>query len=94
MKIRILTLLVLLFCLGPALRAQDGKVSWSTEAVQVEDSIYELVFSGKPEAGWHTYGCAAEYSAPEISFGRLKDCEAVGGLYDITKPVQQDGDPP
>lgn len=93
MKIRILTLLVLLFCLGPALRAQDGKVSWSTEAVQVEDSIYELVFSGKPEAGWHTYGCAAEYSAPEISFGRLKDCEAVGGLYDITKPVQQDGDP-
>ena len=93
MKIRILTLIVLLFCLGPALRAQDGKVSWSTEAVQVEDSIYELVFSGKPEAGWHTYGCAAEYSAPEISFGRSKDCEAVGGLYDITKPVQQDGDP-
>ena len=93
MKIRILMLLALLFCLGPFLRAQDGKVSWSTEAVQVEDSVYELVFSGKPEAGWHTYGCAAEYSAPELSFVKLQGCEAVGGLYDITKPVLQDGDP-
>ena len=67
-------------------------MNWSTEVIQVEDSIYELVFSGKPEAGWHTYGTAAEYSAPELSFGKLKGCEAVGGLYDISKPVMQDGE--
>ena len=69
------------------------KVRWSVEAVQLEDALYEIVFSGTPERGWHTYGSDAEYSAPELSFVSLKGCESEGGLYDISKPVFEDGDP-
>ena len=93
MKKRFLLLLPLLFCLTFVLQAQDAKVSWSAEAVKIDDNLFEIVFSGTPLAGWHTYGSGAEYSAPELTFSALRGCTAEGGLYDISKPVFEDGDP-
>ncbi len=93
MKKHFLILLALLSGLTSGALAQDAKVAWSVEKVQLEDTLYELVFSGTPSAGWHTYGSGAEYSAPELTFTVLRGCEADGGLYDISKPVFEDGDP-
>ena len=93
MKKRFLILLSLLFCLAGVLQAQDAKVSWSAEAVKIDDNLFEIVFSGTPAAGWHTYGSGAEYSAPELTFTALRGCAAEGVLYDISKPVFADGDP-
>ena len=93
MKKRFLILLPLLFCLTGVLQAQDAKVSWSAEAVKIDDNLFEIIFSGTPLAGWHTYGSGAEYSAPELTFSALRGCTAEGGLYDISKPVFEDGDP-
>ena len=93
MKKHLLALLSLLLCYALGAKAPDGKVKWNASLVQLEDSIYELVLSGTPESGWHTYGSGAEYSAPELTFVNLNGCEPDGGLYDITKPVFEDGDP-
>ena len=93
MKKHFLILLALLSGLTSGALAQDAKVAWSVEKVQLEDTLYELVFSGTPAAGWHTYGSGAEYSAPELTFTVLRGCEADGGLYDISKPVFEDSDP-
>ena len=93
MKNRITVLLALLFSFAVGAQAQGVKVSWSVEAVQLEDSLYELVFSGKPEAGWHTYGSEAEFSAPELTIEDVQGFKLEGSLYDITKPVFEDGDP-
>ena len=93
MKRRFLILPALLICLATVARAQDAKVAWSAEAQQVEDTLYEIVFSGTPETGWHTYGTGSKYSAPDLVFVELKGCEPEGGLYDISEPVWDGEDP-
>ncbi len=77
------------------LRAQapDVTVRWNAEAVQAGDGLYEIVFTGETAPGWHTYGAAAEYSAPSVTLETLQGCEPEGGLYDITESAMEDGDP-
>ncbi|MBP5721869.1 MAG: thioredoxin family protein [Bacteroidales bacterium] len=90
MKKSILTALFALLCFCSVLRGQDTVVKWSVSASDSGDGLYELVFSGTVDAGWHTYGTGSEYSAPSL---QLQGCEPVGGLYDLTEPVMEDGDP-
>ncbi len=93
MKKYLLTLFFAFFCMALLAQGPEGKVKWSAEVVQLDDALYEIVFSGTPLKGWHTYGTGAEYSAPELALETLRGCEPEGGLYDITKPVFADGDP-
>ena len=90
MKKFILTALFALLCFCSVLRGQDTVVKWSVSASDAGDGLYELVFSGTVDAGWHTYGTGSEYSAPSL---QLQGCEPVGGLYDLAEPVMEDGDP-
>lgn len=90
MKKSILTALFALLCFCSVLRGQDTVVKWSVSASDAGDGLYELVFSGTVDAGWHTYGTGSEYSAPSL---QLQGCEPVGGLYDLAEPVMEDGDP-
>ena len=95
MKLRhILSALLLLLPLG-ALDAQvpDATVRWKAEATQAGDGLYELVFTGETAPDWHTYGTASKYSAPSITLEKLQGCVPEGGLYDITEPVLEDGEP-
>ena len=95
MKNRIASLLFSLFCIGVTAFAQspDETVRWSAEAVPAGEGIYEIVFSGKPADGWHTYGTGSEYSAPSVTFENLGGCTLQGGLYDLSTPEMEDGDP-
>ena len=51
------------------------------------------MLTGEPAEGWHTYGTASEYSAPSLTLEKLSGCAPEGGLYDITEPVLEDGEP-
>ncbi len=88
-----MTLIFVLGSLGLGAQSSDAMVDWSVQARAAGDGIYELVFSGKPSDGWHSYGTGSEYSAPSLTLEALAGCALAGGLYDITQPVMEDGDP-
>ena len=90
MRKKIFAALAALLCLCSVLLGQDTSVKWSVSASDAGDGLYELVFNGVVDAGWHTYGTGSEFSAPSLS---LEGCEPVGSLYDLTDPVIEDGDP-
>lgn len=68
-----------------------GNVKWSVEKTSVEGDVWTLAFTGKLEDGYHSYTLADEYSAPEIEFTSLENCELVGGLIDGSTAVPENG---
>ncbi len=94
--IRILFAWMAAFLLGNvAIFAQAPQVTvrWRAEARQVEEGLYEIVFTGNPVNGWHTYGTQCELSATTVTFDTLDGCSLEGKLYDITTPEILNGDP-
>ena len=92
MKKYFLSLLSVLLCLGAMAQVPDVTVHWGAEIRDAGDGLYEIVFTGTPEPGWHTYGTGSEFSAPSVSFSS----DAVrpeGPMYDISAPVMEAGDP-
>ena len=90
MKKKILLAIAAMICACSLSPAQESVVKWSVDASELESGLYELVFTGKLDDGWHTYGTGSRYSAPSLE---IEGCEPVGGLYDITEAVTEDGDP-
>ena len=95
MKLRhiVTALLFVLPLCGLRAQVPDVTVSWKAEAAQAGDGLYELIFTGETAPGWHTYGTASEYSAPSLTLEKLQGCEPEGGLYDISEPAMEDGEP-
>lgn len=59
-------------------------VTWEAAVGAPQDGICELVFTGTEAPGWHSYGTRDEFSATTLTLTRLTDCEAEGGLYDLS----------
>ena len=80
---------------GGAVYAQAPEVTvrWRAEARQVEGDLYEIVVTGNPVNGWHTYSTECELSATTATFETLENCTLEGGFHDITKPEMLNGDP-
>ena len=76
-----------------AAQAPEVTVRWSAQARQVEDGLYEIVLTGSPVNGWHTYSTQCELSPTTLTLGTLEGCTAEGSLRDITKPEMLNGDP-
>ena len=95
MKLRhiVAALLLVLPFAGLGAQAPETTVRWKAEAEPAGDGLYELIFTGEPAQGWHTYGTASEYSAPSLTLEKLEGCEPEGGLYDLTEPTTEDGEP-
>ena len=75
-------------------QAPDVTVRWRAEARQAEeDGLYEIILTGNPVNGWHTYGTGSELSGTTVTFETLEGCTLEGGLYDITRPETLDGEP-
>ena len=74
-------------------QAPDVTVRWRSEAKQVEDGLYEIILTGTPVSGWHTYGTGSELSGTTFTFDTLEGCELEGKAYDITEPEMFDGEP-
>ena len=68
-----------------------GNVKWSVEKAGAEGNVWTLLFTGKLDEGYHSYPLADEYSAPEIEFTSLENCELVGGLADRSAAVSERG---
>ena len=65
-------------------------VQWSAETRPAGEGIYELVFTGVTEDGWHTYSSLNSYSVPELSIE--SGAAPQGGLYDLSEPLEEFGD--
>ena len=75
--IRILFAWMAAFLLGNVAifaQAPQVPVRWRAEARQVEEGLYEIVFTGNPVNGWHTYGTQCELSATTVTFDTLDGC--------------------
>ena len=59
-------------------------VSWKASVKDNADDLFELVFTGTESPGWHGYGTKDPFSATTLTWTSLTDCEAEGGLYDIS----------
>ena len=92
MKKIIFSLLSILVSAAAFSQEPSETVKWSGELRDAGDGLYEIVFTGTPAKGWHTYGTGSEYSAPTVSFVS-EGVSPEGGLYDITAPVTENGDP-
>ena len=74
-------------------QAPEVTVRWKAEARPAGEGLYEIVVTGNPVNGWHTYSTECELSATTATFETLEGCVLEGGFYDITKPEILDGDP-
>ena len=89
---RISTLLAALF-VSVAVFAQFGQqqlVKWTTSVEATpETDVYKVVFTGKIEAGYHTYTLTDEFSATEFIDVTTTSCELVGKPYEVSTPKEE-----
>ena len=89
---RISTLLAALF-VSVAVFAQFGQqqlVKWTTSVEATpETDVYKVVFTGKIEAGYHTYTLTDEFSATEFIDVTTTSCELVGKPYELSTPKEE-----
>ena len=92
---KILSIMAAALLWGGAAYAQapEATVRWRAEARPAGEGLYEIVLTGSPVNGWHTYSTECELSPTTATFERLEGCTLEGGFHDITKPEILDGDP-
>ena len=80
-----ITSLLLLWVMVLPLWAQfHDPVSFSVSQKKLSDSEFEIVFTGKAEAGWHVYSTDIPDGGPTpatINFDEQKGVEPVGKLH-------------
>ncbi len=65
-------------------------VSWSTEITPKQDSLLQVVFTGKIASGYHTYSLTDSFSPTEIFDAEYQGCRPSGELYCLGTPVLED----
>ena len=78
-----------LFCLA---QAPEQTVHWKSEVKQVEGDLYEVIFTGKIENGWHTYDLKNKYSATTVEFDSPTGYVLEGDPYELSEGTELDGD--
>jgi thiol:disulfide interchange protein len=73
-------------------KAPDKTVTWKTTSKQISGSKYQVIFDGKIIDGWHIYDLRNEYTPTTVEFGTVSGCSLDGGLYEISKSIDKDGD--
>ena len=74
-------------------QAPEVTVRWRAESKVIGDGLYEIVLTGNPVNGWHTYSTKSELSGTTLTFDTLSGCSLEGEAYDITEPEMTDGEP-
>ena len=92
---KILSIMAAALLWGGAAYAQapEATVRWRAEARPAGEGLYEIILTGSPVNGWHTYSTECELSPTTATFEKLEGCSLEGGFHDITKPEILDGDP-
>lgn len=73
--------------------APEETVTWKISSEQVKDSLFRITFSGRIAEGWHTYTVDSELYPTAVEFTEVSGFELSGPLYEISEPVDYEGDP-
>ena len=80
---KIVTLFLMMFTVWPLWAQFQDPVSFSVDQKKLSDSEFEIVFTGKVDAGWHVYSTDIPDGGPTpatITFEELSGAEPVGKL--------------
>lgn len=85
---RVLFLSIVIFLSHLSLFSQDDEnpVIWDHEVVQLSDTEYELVMSGKIHEGWHVY---SQYTAEGGSLPSIFDYKGSGENYELIGATEE-----
>lgn len=73
--------------------APEETVTWRISSEQVKDSLFRITFSGRIAEGWHTYTVDSELYPTAVEFEEASGFELSGSLYEMSDPVDYEGDP-
>lgn len=85
-------------CAAVAVYGQDfgqplKTVEWQVSTERTGDDTFRIIFTGNIEKGWHTYNLTSELYPTAVLYDDAVGYSFSGDLYEITTPVDYDGDP-
>lgn len=86
----ILFLISLLFPLSAW--SQERTVTWKVIQGKTADGVTEIIFDGKIERGWHTYGINHKITPTTVEFVQSEGYTLEGGLYELLPSTDYNGD--
>ena len=78
---------------GTAIFAQDEEqtVSWKVSTKQIDQTTWELDFTGEIGSKYHVYDVANDFAPTEVEFRSGEGWETSGGLFNLGNPTDKDG---
>lgn len=78
---------------GTAIFAQDEEqtVSWKVSTKQIDQTTWELDFTGEIGSKYHVYDVANDFAPTEVEFASGEGWETSGGLFNLGNPTDKDG---
>ena len=78
---------------GTAIFAQDEEqtVSWKVSTKQIDQTTWELDFTGEIGSNYHVYDVANDFAPTEVEFRSGEGWETSGGLFNLGNPTDKDG---
>lgn len=73
-------------------QAPEATAKWSVSSKVVSENVYELTFKASIVDGWHIYTVDHAYSPISIEFASDQGYSLVGGLNQVTKPSDFQGE--
>lgn len=73
-------------------QAPEATAKWSVSSKAVSGDVFELTFKASIEDGWHIYTIDHEYNPIVIEFTPSKGYSLEGGLNQVTKPSDFQGE--
>lgn len=73
-------------------QAPEATAKWSVSSKVVSENVYELTFKASIVDGWHIYNVDHAYNPISIEFASDQGYSLVGGLNQVTKPSDFQGE--
>ena len=91
-KRAIIVMAAVLMGLIASAQAPDATASWKVSSKETGANEYELIFTASIESGWHIYTTDNKYNPTTLEFDSPAGYSPVGGLTQLTKPSDFQGD--
>ncbi len=91
-KRAIIVMAAVLMGLIASAQAPDATASWKVSSKETGANEYELIFTASIESGWHIYTTDNKYNPTTLEFDSPAGYSPVGGITQLTKPSDFQGD--
>lgn len=91
-KRAIIVMAAVLMGLIASAQAPDATASWKVSSKETGANEYEIIFTASIESGWHIYTTDNKYNPTTLEFDSPAGYSPVGGLTQLTKPSDFQGD--